>query len=169
MVSLQLQEVCTNHYPLLLKTARRHVNNPHDAEDICQDVFTVFCTKFHTVTQYKYWLLGSLRLAIKSYRSKEHHKRYRALADIDLCCDCPQTHTRENFGLPIFLEQVLHNIDPTARRLLQLRYIHDWTFKRVADELRMTLRQVSYLHTKTINYLADLFKEQGIYSVRDVL
>jgi len=163
-------EVFNDHYAMLFNLVNMKVNNPDEAEDICQEVFIRLYEKLDMIENPRTWLIGASRLEVMAYYRKVKPDLVESgdmFQDMNLAFVNGMRETR------MIINDVLENEDNFEKEcdiaLFSLIAINNYTYEEAGRELGMTKRQVRYRYGKTVDRLLDSLKKKGIKNIEDIL
>ncbi|HOO71526.1 MAG TPA: sigma-70 family RNA polymerase sigma factor [Spirochaetota bacterium] len=163
-------EVFSDHYSIVFNVVYSKINNIHEAEDICQDLFIKLYEKMDTVENPRKWLLGAIRFAVLNY----YKSRRAEPVDIEeLFQDMNLAFVNGFRDARIIINDVLENeCNYESEKdilLFNLIAVNNYSYEEAGRELGMSKRQVRYRYGKTVNRLLDSLSKKGIKNIEDIL
>lgn len=142
--------------------AYRLTGNPHDADDLTQDVFLRAFRYLHTYTpgNFEGWLCRITTNLFRDRLSSVHHIRLEALPDDTdalACCDPSPADTFDNRRLGDELLTAINGLPPRLRDSVVLRDIEGLPYLQIASILNLKLGTVqSRIHRGRARLRSDL-------------
>lgn len=162
-------EAYSDFYPVVYSAVFAHVQDPDDAKDICQEIFTRFYDKYDEVENHRGWLFGAARYVIL-----EHFRKNRRKVDIDTVLDDENTGFVNGFReTRLVLKEALENpdnfSDERERILFELVAVHDFTYRDAGRQLGLSERQVRYRYGIITERILRYLGVRGIKRLDDLL
>jgi RNA polymerase sigma factor (sigma-70 family) len=166
-------EEFTNHYrkysSLVMTSVYSKVENLHEAEEICQEVFIRYFENFDEVKDPRKWLYGTLRNVVLDY----YKTKKRNDVDIEkLFDDISMSFVNGFKETRLIIEEALNNfldMNDTGRIIFELVAIYNYTYREAGKHLNLTYKQVRTRYYKTVDSLISYLKGKGIKSLEDLL
>ena len=163
-------EVFKLYYTIIRNTVLSIVNNEHDANDICQDIFLRYYRKFDEVENARKYLFSILRFAVA-----DHYKKINGgSADIDKYLKENDLKFANSFReTRIILQEALDDMsnfeDEKERVLFDMIAIERYSYREACKILGLTFSQVRYKYEQIIKRLIDHLKKKGINNLEELL
>ncbi len=163
----------TEHYrkysSLVFTSVYSRVDNIHEAEEICQEVFLRYYENFDKVKDPRKWLYGVLRNVVLDYYKTKKRKD----VDIDTLFDDISMSFVNGFKeTRLIIEDALNNfldMNDTGRIIFELIAIHNFTYAQAGKHLNLTYKQVRSRYARTVDSLISYLKGKGIKTLEDLL
>lgn len=167
--SARFSEIYSDHYTAVFGAVYTKVENPADAEDITQEIFTRFFENMEEIENNRKWLFGTLRNVVLEYfRSKN--------PDIDIdnvFYDAALTFVNGFRDLRIIINEAIESDenfkDEIDRIIFDLVAIRNYTYEEAGKELGFTRNQVKYRYFNIVKNITIYLKQKGISSLEDLL
>jgi RNA polymerase sigma-70 factor (ECF subfamily) len=162
--------VYNSYYSLIFSSIRSRVENFHDAEDICQEVFIRLYDRFDEVDNPRKWIYGCLRLVVL-----EHYRaRYSRDVNVDeLLDDIGMGYVNGFREARIMIRDTLDELraegEATDIPLFELVSVYHYSLAEAARHLGITYKQARYRYSLTAQRLADGLKKKGVKGIEDLL
>jgi RNA polymerase sigma-70 factor, ECF subfamily len=157
------------YYPMVFSAVITKVDNPDDAEDICQEVFISMYNKLDEIEDVRKWLYGTLRYEVLGY----YRKKNRNLSMDDVFDNVALTFVNGFRDTRILIDEVLEKesagLDETERELLELISIYKYSYEEAGKLTGLTKRQVRYRYGLIVDRVLDSLSKQGIKSLEELL
>jgi RNA polymerase sigma factor (sigma-70 family) len=159
-----------SYYSIVFNSIYSKVNNYHDAEDICQEVFIRFYDNMEQVENPRKWLFGCLRLVVFDYYKMKQKKDI----DVDeLFDDIGMGYVNGFRDTRMMIKQVIDDIcsekgDRDAS-LFELIAVYNYSFVQASKHLNLKYKQARYRYNAFAERVAEKLKEKGINSIEDLL
>ncbi len=167
--SQEFSEQYRKYSSLIFSVVYTKINNFHEAEEICQEVFIRFFKQFDQVKNPRKWLYGTLRIVVIDYYKEKNNSNIDIEAfsnDISLSFENGFRDTR------MIIEDALENFsdkNDTERIVFELVAIYNFTYEQAGKHLNLTYKQVRSRYGKALNNLVDYLKSKGIKNLEDLL
>lgn len=163
-------EVYTDYFTYVYSAVYSRLGNAHDAQDICQEVFIRFYDKYEEVENPRKWLLGAIRNVLLEFYRRKSGKEHAAG---DLFDDVSLTFVNGFRDTRLLIEEAIENMDNFKTKndkiVFDLIAMNNYTYKEAGKTLGLTVRQVRYQYSQTVNRIIHYFKEKGINSLDELL
>jgi len=169
-VEVRFSESYDSHYSLIFSIILSKVDNFHDAEDLCQEVFIRFYEKIEEVESPRKWLLGCLRNVIFDYYKKKRHVE----VDIDQLFDDVRMGYVNGFRdaritISGAIREVCGEEDADDASLFDLITIYHYSFAQASAHLGISYKQARYRYNRMADRVKDRLRENGIEKIEDLL
>ncbi len=159
-----------SYYSLVFSTVYSKVNNFHDAEDICQEVFIRFYSKMDEVQNPRKWLYGCLRIVVLDYYKEKRHRD----VDIDELFDDISLGYVNGFRdtrvmLKNVMEEVFVEEGDRDAALFEMIAVYNFTFVEAAKHLNLGYKQARYRYNSMASKLMEKLKARGIERIEELL
>lgn len=159
-----------SYYSLVFSTVYSKVNNFHDAEDICQEVFIRFYDKMGEVENPRRWLYGCLRIVVLDYYKEKRHRD----VDIDELFDDISMGYVNGFRdtrmmLKSVLDEILDEDGDRDSALFEMIAVYNYTFAEAARHLNLGYKQARYRYNTMASKLIERLKSRGVERIEDLL
>ena len=157
-------------YSVVFSSVYARINNFHDSEDICQEVFIRFYDKIDEVENPRKWLFGCLRIVVL-----DHYKRkYSRDVDIEeIFDDIGMSYVNGFRDTRMMIQEIMSRMteeeDAADMSLFDLVAVHNFTFVEAAKHLGMNYKQVRYRFNRITEKITAALKDKGIKSIEDLL
>jgi RNA polymerase sigma-70 factor (ECF subfamily) len=162
-------ELYDAYYPMVFSAVLTKVDNPDDAEDICQEVFIALYNKLEEIEDVRKWLYGTLRYEVLAY----YRKKNRNLSMDDVFDNVALTFVNGFRDTRILIDKVLEKesagLGETERELLELISVYRYTYEEAGKLTGLTKRQARYKYGLIVDRILDSLAKQGIKSLEDLL
>ncbi|HOO72560.1 MAG TPA: RNA polymerase sigma factor [Spirochaetota bacterium] len=156
------------YYPMVLGRAMKKIGDRQAAEDICQEVFSIFYEKFDEVKDHRNWLLGTLKnVALRNFQEKG-----KDTADIEAHFDDEGLGYVNGFrDTRILLREAMDHAGCSAedRALLDLVAVHGYSYSNAARVMGVTRRRAEYAYRRLVERIAGYLKTKGIDRLEELL
>jgi len=158
------------YYSLIFSVILSKVNNFHDAEDICQEVFLRFYRKIDEIEHPRTWLHGCLRNVVFDY----YKRRNSSDEEIELLFDDMSMGYVNGFrDARITITKVLQELVTEDREgdiaVFELVALHNFTFSQASDHLGISVKQARYRYNRATDRVRQKLKDKGINRIEDLL
>ena len=171
--SAAFTELVQRHLPLVYHAARRHTPDRHLAEDITQEVFTLFARKVSHLTDHPSlvgWLYTTTRRTALHMirRETNRHAREQALGIHESLTSAPQPAPDWDRLQPL-LDDSLAELKPNDRDALLLRYFENHAFSEIGRHLALSEDAARMRVERALDKLRALLQRRGFTSTSAVL
>jgi len=159
-----------SYYSLVFSTIYSKINNFHDAEDICQEVFIRFYNKMDEVENPRKWLYGCLRIVVLDYYKEKRHKDVdtdELFDDISLGYVNGFRDTR--MMLKHAMDEILDKHGDRDASLFEMIAVYNYTFVEAARHLNLGYKQARYRYSRMAEMLMEKLREKGVERLEDLL
>ena len=158
------------HYSVIFSSVYSRVNNYHDAEDICQEVFIRLYDKIEEVENPRKWLFGCLRIVVIDY----YKRKYTREIDVEEFFDDMAMSFVNGFrDTRIMIKDVLDAVtdeeDGESISLFELVAVYNYSLADAARHTGLSYKQARYRYSRITQKLAAGLKKRGINSIEDLL
>ncbi len=159
-----------SYYSIIFNTVYSRINNYHDAEDICQEVFIRFYDRMNEVVNPRKWLFGCLRIVVLDYYKMKKKKDI----DVDeLFDDIGMGYVNGFRDTRMMIKHVIDDIcnesgDRDAS-LFELVAVYNYSYAQVSRHLNLNYKQVIYRYNVFAERVFSRLKDLGINSIEDLL
>ncbi len=158
-----------SYYSIIFSSIYSRVNNYHDAEDICQEVFIRLYDKMEEVENPRRWLYGCLRHVVFDY-----YKAKKKDVDVDkLFEDIGMGYVNGFRDSRLMIKQVIEDICNEAgdrdASLFELVAVYNYSFVQAAKHLNLSYKQTVYRYGVFSGRVVEKLKEKGIENIEDLL
>lgn len=125
----QIQRVIQAYGDLLYRTAYVLLANPHDIQDVLQEVFLKYMDKapaFRDEEHEKAWMIRTTVNLCKDFLRFNRRHAYVSLEQLDTACEIPEDHE--------IMKEVLL-LPPKYKTVLLLHYIEGYRLKEISQIL----------------------------------
>ncbi len=163
-------EVYDSYYSLLFSTVYSRVNNYHDAEDICQEVFIRFLDNFDKVENPRKWIFGCMRLVVfDHYKTKK-----KSAVNVDeLFDDIGMGYVNGFRDARMTIRQAMDEIcserGDVDSSLFELVAVYNYSFVQASRHLKLNYKQARYRYNVFAGLVLQRLKEKGINNIEDLL
>ena len=168
-------EVYNNYYSVIFSSIFSKINDFHEAEDICQEIFLRFYDKFETIESPRKWLFGAMRIVMLDYYKAKKKKNSReVLEEIEtLFEDVSMSYVNGFRDTRLIIEEALNDnsiYDNEKERLIfEIIAFHNFTFAQASRHFNMHYWQVKYAYEKVVKAIMTFLNSKGIKSLEDLL
>jgi len=157
-------------YTIVFNSIYSKVNNYHDAEDICQEVFIRFYDRMAEIENPRKWLFGCLRLVVFDF----YKVRQKKEVNIDeLLDDIGMGYVNGFRDSRMMIKQVIDDIcNETGDRdasLFELVAVYNYSFVQASKHLNLNYKQARYRYGVFAERIVEKLKEKGINNIEDLL
>lgn len=157
-------------YSVIFSSIYIRVNNYHDSEDICQEVFIRFYDKIEEIENPRKWLFGCLRIVVLDYYKRKHGRD----ADIEeFFNDIGLSYVNGFRDTRVMIQEILGRMteeeNSADMSLFDLVAVHNFSFVEAAKHLGMNYKQARYRYGKISAKITAGLKERGINSIEELL
>lgn len=160
-------------YSLVFSIVYSRINNYHDAEDICQEVFIRFYRKLHEINNPRQWLLGCLRIVILDF----YKQRNRSDEDLDsLLSDVDMGYVNGFKETRVLISQIIDEISDQQSEdenldasIFQLVAVHRYSIAEASRHLRLNYKQTRYRYRRICDKILSRLREKGIRELGELL
>ena len=137
-------EMFNDHYAMVFNNVNIKINNPDEAEDLCQEIFIKFYEKLDTIENPRTWLMGASRFAVLTY----YRRKKPDLVDVEeLFHDTNAAFVNGMRETRMIINDVLENEGNFETEsdiaLFNLMAVNNYTYEEAGRELGMSKRQVT--------------------------
>jgi RNA polymerase sigma-70 factor (ECF subfamily) len=160
-------------YSLVFSVVYSRINNYHDAEDICQEVFIRFYRKLNEIDNPRKWLFGCLRIVVLDFykkRNRDHEDLDSLLNDIDMGYVNGFKEAR------VVISQIIDEISGECSEnenqdasIFQLVAVHRYRITEAAKHLKLSYKQTRYRYNRICEKILSRLREKGIKELGDLL
>jgi DNA-directed RNA polymerase specialized sigma24 family protein len=159
-----------SYYSIVFNSIYSKVNNFHDAEDICQEVFIRFYDRMEEVENPRKWLFGCLRLVVFDYYKMKQKKDI----DVDeLFEDIGMGYVNGFRDSRMMIKQVIDDICSESgdrdASLFELVAVYNYSFVQASRHLNLNYKQARYRYNVFAERVLGRLKEKGINNIEDML
>lgn len=162
----QFRKIYSDNYAVIFNMIRRRVDNLHDAEEICHDLFIAMYKKFDQIDDCGKWLRASVRFEVLNYIRAKKNQPNMSIDDVDET-DIPSKVSSDR-DLMIIVKEVISDVsnfdDEQQQIIFHLIAIYRYTYAEAATELGITRRQAEYGYGKAALKISEILKRDGITS-----
>lgn len=162
-------ELYDSYYPMVFSAILTKLDNPDDADDICQEVFISMYNKLDEIEDVRKWLYGTLRYEVLAY----YRKKNRNISMDDLFDNVALTFVNGFRDTRILIDEVLEkesaDLDGKERELLELISVYRYTYEEAGKLVGLTKRQARYRYGLIVHRILDSLSKQGIKSLEELL
>ncbi len=160
-------------YSLVFSIVYSRINNYHDAEDICQEVFIRFYRKLDEINNPRKWLLGCLRIVVLDF----YKERNRGHEDLDsLLNDIDMGYVNGFKEARVVISRVIDEISDECRgdeigddSIFQLVAVYRYSIAEAARHLKLNYKQARYRYNRICEKILSRLREKGIKELGDLL
>lgn len=168
--TLHFIENYDSFYTIIFSSIYSKVNNYHDAEDICQEVFFRFYNKIDEVENPRKWLFGCLRIVVLDYYKEKKGKEL----DIDKLSDNISMSYVNGFrDARMMIKQAIDEIcderGDSDASLFELIAVHNFTFVQASKHLNLNYKQARYRYKIFTEKVLEKLMEKGVKNIEDLL
>ncbi len=160
--------VYMDYYPLIMGAAIKRAANRDEAEDICQEVFSILLEKINEVHDHKSWLMGTLKLVtLRHYQALN-----RDTADIEAHFDDANLGYVNGFrDTRIMIAEAMDAAEctPDDRTLLDLVAVRGFTYENAAKAVGLSRRQARYRYERIVERIIEKLRRKGVNDLRELL
>jgi RNA polymerase sigma-70 factor (ECF subfamily) len=163
-------QVYNSYYSLIFSSIRSRVENFHDAEDICQEIFIRLYDRFDEVNNPRKWLYGCMRLVVL-----EHYRaRYSRDVNVDeLLDDIGMGYVNGFREARIMIQDTLEELRRDGEEpdmpLFELVSVYHYSLAEAARHLGISYKQARNRYSMTAQRLSDGLKKKGVKGIEDLL
>ena len=159
-----------SYYSLVFSTVYSRVNNFHDAEDICQEVFIRFFDKMGEVESPRKWLFGCLRIVVLDYYKEKRHRDIdiEELFD-DMSIGYVNGFRDTRMMLKNVMDEIFEEEGDRDAALFEMVAVYNYTFAEAAKHLGLGYKQARYRYYTLASKLIERLKEKGVERIEDLL
>ncbi|MFC4403770.1 RNA polymerase sigma factor [Gracilibacillus xinjiangensis] len=153
------------HYKDVFRACNYMVHNPHDAEDLCQEVFAKALTAdFQSIENQKSWLLSIAMNMSRNYLKKRNRLILKETAQLLPFMNNSETgqQTEKNEHRSE-LAELMMKLPVRIRKVMILKYIHECRDKEIANILKIPEGTVKSRHFKGKKLIKKLFQDNQTY------
>jgi len=160
-----------DYYSLVFSVVYTKINNYHDAEDICQEVFIRYYNKIDEINDPRKWIYGTLRNVILEYYTKQ---KKRDDINVDSILDdigLGFVNGFEDTRLIIkdALEKLYTNQNEHERIIFELVAMHNFSYTQVCKHLQFSYKKVRYNYERAVQRFINHLQDRGIKNLEDLL
>lgn len=163
-------------YSLIFSIVLSKVNNYHDAEDICQEVFLRFYRKLGEIEEPRKWLLGCLRIVVMDF----YKLKNRSEEDIDaLFNDISMGYVNGFREARIIISQIIEEVSDESDKsdeeggsdasIFNLIAINRYSIVEASRHLKLNYKQTRYRYNRICEKIISRLREKGIKELGDLL
>jgi DNA-directed RNA polymerase specialized sigma24 family protein len=160
-------------YSLVFSIIFSKVNNYHDAEDICQEVFLRFYGKLDEIDNPRKWLLGCLRIVVLDF----YKQKNRSGEDIDaLFNDISMGYVNGFKEARIIISQIIDEVsdesgddDGSDASIFNLIAIYKYNIVEASRHLKLNYKQTRYRYNRICEKIMSRLRDKGIKELGDLL
>lgn len=145
--------------------AMRVLQNPGLAEEVTQDIFLKLWQQPErwnpALGQFSSWLLTITRNAAIDRLRKERHTNTHLVEHIDLVAH-PHSQQDNHWVDGQLLTQLLQELPPEQRRLIELAFFHGYTHSELAAKLQLPLGTVKTRLRSGLQKLRSLWEKSNV-------
>jgi len=157
-------------YSVVFSSVHVRVNNYHDSEDICQEVFIRFYDRIEEIENPRKWLFGCLRIVVLDYYKRKYSK------DIDIeefFDDMSLSYVNGFRDTRVMIQEILNHMteeeNAADMSLFDLVAVHNFSFVEAAKHLGISYKQARYRYGRISAKIMAGLKEKGINSIEELL
>lgn len=163
-------EVYDSHYSLMFSTIYSRVNNYHDAEDICQEVFIRLLDNIGSVENPRRWLFGCMRIVVFDY----YKAKKRGDVDVDeLFDDIGIGYVNGFRDARMIIKQAVDEIcgerGDLDSSLFELVAVYNFSFVQASRHLKLNYKQARYRYNVFAGLVLERLKGRGVNNIEDLL
>lgn len=159
-----------SYYTLVFNIVLAKVSNYHDAEDICQEVFSIFYRKLDEVESPRRWLLGCLRNVVyEYYREKRHKDIDVAVLFDDISMGYVNGFRDARIAIHQTIEEVYAEEEESDAVLFDLVALYNYSFAEACVHCNISYKQAVYRYNRVSARIRSKLKEKGISNLEDLL
>ncbi len=159
-------QILNQYWDDVYRFQKSRINNQNDAEDI---TIQTFAKAFNNLEQYnpkydfKNWLLMmSKQVYIDNQRKKKHH--FVSIKEDNEVFQLPdqKLSAEDQMILDqklIQLKQAINKLKPAYRRVIELRFFHDLSYKEIAEQIGEPLNNVKVKLMRAKKLLSDIIAQ----------
>ncbi len=159
-------QILNQYWDDVYRFQKSRINNQNDAEDI---TIQTFAKAFNNLKQYnpkydfKNWLLMmSKQVYIDNQRKKKHH--FVSIKEDNEVFQLPdqKLSAEDQMILDqklIQLKQAINKLKPAYRRVIELRFFHDLSYKEIAEQIGEPLNNVKIKLMRAKKLLSDIIAQ----------
>jgi RNA polymerase sigma factor (sigma-70 family) len=160
-------------YSLIFSIVYSKVNNYHDAEDICQEVFLRFYSKLDEIDNPRKWLLGCLRIVVLDF----YKQKNRSDEDIDaLFNDISMGYVNGFKEARVIISQIIEEVNNESNEdsgsdasIFNLIAIYKYSIVEASRHLKLNYKQTRYRYNRICEKIMSRLREKGIKELGDLL
>jgi RNA polymerase sigma factor (sigma-70 family) len=155
------------HYHTVFNAVYQRVNNIEDAEDICQDIFTILLKKFDEVTDVRRWLFGTLKNSVYKY----YRDRKPGVNIDEIFQDISLTFVNGFRDARLTIEKAIEEAvdDGLDRSIFEMIACGEYSYASVSRITGLTVRKVEYRYSMIVKKIIENLKSNGIREIGDLL
>ncbi|MBN2402159.1 MAG: sigma-70 family RNA polymerase sigma factor [Spirochaetes bacterium] len=162
-----------SYYSLVFSIVFSKVNNYHDAEDICQEVFLRFYGKMQEIENPRKWILGCLRIVVIDF----YKQKNRNDEDIDsLFNDISMGYINGFKEARVIISQIIEEVcdesgeeDGSDASIFNLIAVYRYSIVEAARHLKLNYKQTRYRYNRICEKIMSRLREKGIKELGDLL
>jgi RNA polymerase sigma factor (sigma-70 family) len=159
-------------YSLVFSIVLSKVNNYHDAEDICQEVFLRFYGKLDEIDNPRKWLLGCLRIVVLDF-----YKQNKSNEDIDaIFNDITMGYVNGFREARVIISQIIKKVSDESDEdgsfdasIFNLIAIYNYSIVEASRHLKLNYKQTRYRYNRICEKIISRLREKGIKELGDLL
>lgn len=151
---LLMNQIYEDYYQKVFSYLRSHVQNYHDAEDLCEEVFTKVFKKMDTFDEQKSslstWIFNITKnTLIDAYRTKRD--TYEMIDNYEYLTDT-QELSKEDI---LALRDALTALSEEERELIILRYYEGYTLKEISQKMSLSYGITKLRHNDALERIKE--------------
>lgn len=157
-------------YSIVFSSVYTKINNYHDAEDICQEVFIRFYDKIDEIETPRKWLFGCLRIVVFEFYKRKYSKEVN-IEEIfdDIGIGYVNGFRDTRIMIKEILESIQENEDAEDIVLFELIAVYNYSFADAARHQGFNYKQARYRFSRIVSKITDELKKRGIKSIEELL
>lgn len=158
------------YYALVFNIVLSKVSNFHDAEDICQEVFTIMYRKVDEIETPRSWLFGCLRNVVYEYYREKHHKDVdvEALFD-DISIGYVNGFRDARIMITQVIDEIISEEGDRDAALFDLIAVYNYSITQACAYLKISYKQAVYRYGRISDKVRSKLRERGIANIEDLL
>lgn len=157
--NLNSEQIYTEYRDKVFSYVRGKLNNYHEAEDLCEDIFVKIFQKIDKFDESKSslstWIYNVTKNSVIDYY-RVHKDNLELLDNYDYVAEEDESLDEESLE---FLAKGLNQLSEQLRDIIVLHYYNDLNLKEVAEKLNISYGIVKLRHKEALfllkNYLKD--------------
>lgn len=155
----EIDKIYEEYYQKVFAYINSRINNYHQAEDLCEDVFTKVLKKVDTFDESKSslstWIYNITKnTLIDFYRTK--HDQYELIDNYEYIEDDKPVSSTEMADLT----DALDKLPQEEKDIIVLRYYEGYTLKEIAQKMSLSYGVVKLRHNDALGKMKELLSYQ---------